>query len=186
MGRNFELKPRELKNYCDLSKFNFETTKELKPKDTVIGQERGIKALNFGLNINIAGYNIYAEGPTGVGKTMYIKRVIDEYALKKKVPNDWVYVYNFSNPNEPVAISLPAGLGKEFKDDVAVFIKELRQDISKTFVNEDYEREKNMISSQYEEKRQVLLKKLNEDALNAGFEIKNSQGRYISSSYYRG
>lgn len=109
MQKKNELNYRDLKNYCSTSKFNFETTAELEPTDKGIGQERGIVALEFGLNVDVNGYNLYVEGPSGVGKTMYTKNYLEKISKKKKVPCDWCYLYNFENPNEPIALSLPAG-----------------------------------------------------------------------------
>ena len=115
MKEKNELSYKDLKMVCDKDLFHFETTQDLEPINDGIGQERGIKALEFGINVDVKGYNLYIEGPSGVGKTMYTKNYLDSIAPKKKVPNDWCYIYNFQNPNEPIAVSLPAGQGKEFK-----------------------------------------------------------------------
>ena len=81
--KNTELSYRNLKKYCNPEKLPFETTEELEPISTGIGQERGIKALEFGLNVDIKGYNLYLEGPSGVGKTMYTKKYLDTISKKK-------------------------------------------------------------------------------------------------------
>ena len=111
----------------------------------VLDRNAGIKALEFGLNVDINGYNVYVEGPYGVGKTAYVKNYLNVISKKKKVPNDWCYLYNFDNPNEPVAVSLPAGQGKEFEDTMNSFINEIKIDIKNTFNNQDFEKEKNLI-----------------------------------------
>ena len=77
-----ELSYKSLKKYCNPEKLPFETTEELEPISG-IGQERGIKALEFGLNVEIKGYNLYLEGPSGVGKTMYTKKYLA--SISKKV-----------------------------------------------------------------------------------------------------
>ena len=51
MKRN-ELSYKNLKSVCDPNVFKFETTNEVEPIHTGIGQERGIKALEFGLKLN--------------------------------------------------------------------------------------------------------------------------------------
>ena len=133
MQKKHELNFRDLKEYCPTSKFNFDTTAELEPTDKGIGQERGIVALEFGLNVDVNGYNLYVEGPSGVGKTMYTKNYLEKISKKKKAPSDWCYLYNFENPNEPIALSLPAGQGLEFQETMESFIKDVRADINKTF-----------------------------------------------------
>ena len=114
MKNKNELNYKQLKMTCDPNVFKFDTTDNLESITTGIGQDRGIKALEFGISVNIKGYNIYIEGPSGVGKTMYTKNYLRKIAKKKKVPQDLCYIYNFNNPNEPIAVSLQAGHGKEF------------------------------------------------------------------------
>ena len=175
MKNKNELNFKDLKMTCPTNIFNFETTQEVEDITTGIGQERGIKALEFGLQVNVKGYNIYIEGPSGVGKTMYTKNYLDTISKKKKIPNDWCYIYNFDNPNEPIAVSLPAGQGKEFKNSMDGFILEVKKDIKKTFNADDFEKEKALLKQEFEEKRSVLLEKLNEDASKYNFQVKSSQ-----------
>ena len=175
MRKKNELNYQDLKYTCNTDMLNFNTTAELEPIQTGIGQDRGIKALEFGIQVDVKGYNIYIEGPSGVGKTMYTKNYLNKISSKKKVPSDWCYIYNFDNPNEPISVSLPAGQGKEFKDSMDGFIKEIKKDIKKTFNADDFEKEKALIKQEFEEKRTSLLNKLNEDALKYNFHVKSSQ-----------
>ncbi len=170
-----ELSYKDLKKYCNPNTFKFETTDELDGLDSIYGQDRGIKALEFGLNVDSKGYNLYIEGPSGVGKTMYAKKYISKLASKKKVPDDWCYIYNFDNPNEPIAVSLSAGLGKEFKNDMDVFIDDIKKDIKLTFVNDDFEKQKNLMQNKFEQKKNNLLEKLNKASLKSGFQVKATQ-----------
>ena len=175
MKNKNELNYKQLKMTCNPEVFKFETTQELEPIQTGIGQDRGIKALEFGIQVDVKGYNLYIEGPSGVGKTMYTKNYLDKIAAKKKTPSDWCYIYNFDNPNEPIAVSLPAGQGKQFKEDMAGFIKEIRKDIQKTFNADDFEKEKALIKQEFEAKRSALLEKLNEEASKYNFQVKSAQ-----------
>ena len=175
MKKRNELSYKELKMICNPDLFDFDTTADLAPMVSGIGQDRGIKALEFGVNVDIKGYNLYLEGPTGVGKTSYAKNYLNKVAKKKKTPSDWCYVYNFEDPNEPVAISLSAGQGKEFKETMDSFIKDIQIDIKNTFNNDDFEKEKALIKGEYEEKRNVLMAKLNESSEKYGFQVKSAQ-----------
>lgn len=170
-----ELSYKDLKRICNPNVFKFEDTSELEGIDSGIGQDRGIKALEFGVNVDVKGYNIYLEGPSGVGKTMYAKNYLDKISKKKKVPSDWCYIYNFDNPNEPIAVSLPAGQGKEFEENMNLFIKDIRKDIKNTFNNDDFEKEKALIKQEFEEKRSNLLEKLNEESAKYDFQVKSAQ-----------
>ena len=153
MKNKNELNFKDLKMTCDTKIFDFDTTQELENITTGIGQERGIKALEFGLQVDVKGYNLYIEGPSGVGKTMYTKNYLNKISKKQKTPCDWCYIYNFDNPNEPIAVSLPAGQGKEFKNAMDGFILEVKKDIKKTFNADDFEKEKALIKKEFEEKR---------------------------------
>lgn len=175
MKNKNELNYQNLKISCDPSIFKFKTTEELDNIETGIGQERGIKALEFGLNVDINGYNLYLEGPAGVGKTMYTKHYLDKISKKQKTPCDWCYIYNFENPNEPIALPLHAGQGKEFKEQMDAFIKDIKNDLKNTFNNEDFEKEKALISQTYEEKREALMVKLNKKSEKYGFQVKSAQ-----------
>ena len=175
MKKKNELNYKKLKYVCDESMLDFETTEELEPIQEGIGQDRGIKALEFGIQVDVKGYNLYIEGPSGVGKTLYTKNYLNKVSTKKKVPNDWCYIYNFDNPNEPIAVSLPAGQGKEFKDSMDGFIKEIKKDIKKTFNADDFEKEKSLIKQEFEQKRSELLEKLNEDAQKYNFQVRASK-----------
>ncbi len=175
MKKANELNYKDLRMVCSPNQFDFESTAELDPIDTGIGQDRGIKALQFGLNVDVRGYNLYIEGPSGVGKTMYTKHYLDSICKKKKVPQDWCYIYNFENPNEPIAVSLPAGGGKEFRDMMDRFINDVKVDIKSTFNNEEFEKERALIKQEFEEKRNLLMEKLNQKSSPYGFQVKASQ-----------
>ena len=175
MKKKNELSYKDLKMTCNTNIFDFETTEELEPIQSGIGQDRGIKALEFGLQVNVKGYNLYLEGPSGVGKTMYTKNYLDKIASKQRPPHDWCYIYNFDNPNEPIAVDLPAGQGKEFKEAMEGFIKEIKKDIKKTFNNDDFEKEKALIKQEFETKRSALLEQLNKEASKYDFQVKTAQ-----------
>ena len=170
-----ELTPKDLKDICNTNIFKFETTKEIEDvSDLIYGQERALNALEFGIDIDVKGYNLYIEGSAGIGKTMYTKRFLEERAAKNKVPNDWCYIYNFENPYEPVAVSFPAGQGKVFKETMEDFVKDIRRDIKKTFNNDDFEKEKQIIKQEFEAKRELLLEKLNKRTMVQGFQVKST------------
>lgn len=176
MKKTNELDYKLLKEVCDPKIFKFKTTEELSgTHEVVYGQERGIKALQFGVQVEAKGYNLFVEGPSGVGKTIYTRNYLTKISKKKKVPHDWCYIYNFDNPNEPIAVSFPAGQGKVFKKTMSDFVKDIKLDLKRTFDNEDFEKEKKLIKQEYEEKRTILLEKLNQQSIKHGFQVKSAQ-----------
>ena len=182
-----ELLPNDLKNICNPNILGFETTKEIEDtSDLIYGQDRGIKALAFGIDIDVKGYNLYLEGPSGVGKTMYSKKFLDKKAAKEKTPSDWCYIYNFEDPNQPVAISFPAGQGKIFKENMEDFVKNIRKDIKNTFNNDEFEKEKQIIKQEFNSKREKLLKKLNDKTLKQGFQVKSTENGIYMMPVFEG
>ena len=174
MKRTNEVSYKDLKYTCNPNVFNFETTEEVDSNYKGLGQERAIDSLEFGLAVDTRGYNVYLEGPSGSGKTTYTKNYLKKLSKTKKTPPDWCYIYNFENPNEPIAVSMPAGEGNNFKDTMEKFIKEIKNDIKNTFKNNDFEKEKSVITQKYKEKKATLLENLNKRSEKYGFQVKSA------------
>jgi lon-related putative ATP-dependent protease len=178
--KEYKLYPEDLKSNCSLDKFDFETTEELEPLMGIIGQERGTKALKFGLMMDKKGYNIYVSGMSGTGRSSFAYSIAEEFCKKKPVPKDWVYVYNFSNSNSPQALSFEAGKGKEFKKDIEGAINELRKGIPEKFQGIEYETRTNDIFKVINQKKSDIVKKLNEKSAQYGFVYTPSETGLVS------
>lgn len=175
MSQFKELKYTELKNGCNVKELNFKTTKELAPyQEGTIGQERAVKAFDFGLQVKMEGYNIYVSGPSGTGKTTYAKASTKKIAQTEPVPFDWCYVYNFDNPRSPIALRFDPGVGKSFKEDMGELVEVFNTEIQKAFNSDDYEKQKNEIIKVYDEKRDVLMKEMTDMAKGNGFGVKST------------
>ncbi|WP_213996707.1 Lon protease family protein [Tepidanaerobacter syntrophicus] len=164
-----KLKHDQLREKCDKSIFTFQTTKELVPPTDIIGQERAVRSMEFGLKIDLKGYNIFMTGLTGTGKTSYARAAVTKAAESKPVPNDIVYVYNFAKPEKPIAISLPAGKGSEFAKDMEKLIEDIRSEIARAFADESFEKQRQEIIERYQQKSMEILSKLDEIAKAEGF-----------------
>ncbi|MGE5474632.1 MAG: Lon protease family protein [Ignavibacteriales bacterium] len=169
-----ELNYKQLKHFCDPKKLKFKTTADFEPEYESIGQDRAVSALQFGLKMKVKGYNIYMSGPSGTGKTNYAAKHIRKIALEQEAPDDWCYVYNFKNPNQPIALNLKAGMGTVFQKDMEDYIKVVQTELPKAFDSEDYEREESEIMREFQEKRADLLDELDEQAEKLGFRVKNT------------
>ncbi|MCM8818091.1 MAG: AAA family ATPase [Candidatus Omnitrophica bacterium] len=163
-----------LKTKCDYNLLNFNTTEEVPPLEGIIGQERAKKALEFGLRIKSSGYNIFVSGITGSGRTTSVEQAVRKIAEKGKTPDDWCYVYNFSNPDNPNVLRFPPGKANEFKKDMESLVNELKVELPKTFESDIYEEHKNQIIKEFQNKRNELFEKIEQSAKNAGFQIKQT------------
>lgn len=176
MRKNKALTYEELKITHDFSKWSHAEKEEME----IIGQDRAIKAMHFGLKIKAQGYNIYMSGPTGTGKTSYAKKVTSLIAKEESTPWEWCYVYNFHDASRPQALSFPAGHGKKFKNDMEELIQILSIELLKTFHEESYEKEKNELIKTYQEQSETFLKIIKDRAHELGFHIKISNaGAYF-------
>ena len=180
MRKVAELDYTQLKNGCFPEEFDFKTTKELSVLDGIIGQERAVKALDFGLSVKMKGYNIYMAGPSGTGKTTYACRSARKKASQEPIPSDWCYVYNFQNPKNPQAISFEPGIGKQFKEDMEKLVTTLKKELQKVFSSEDYEKQKLAIAHALEKKQNTFLDQMDALAAEYDFYVKRSE----SSLYF--
>lgn len=186
MGRFRELAPEELSNKIDYTGFDFETTADLNPLDGIIGQGRAAAAMEFGLAIKRASYNIYVSGITGTGRSSYTKSIISRIAANEKVPDDWCYVYNFKNPDKPMSINLPAGMGYRLHKDMKKLLKDLKLKIPKAFEGEEYEKQKSQIVQEYQEKSSEYMESFNAFAKEQGFIIKKSEQGLMTIPLHEG
>ncbi|MCU0629445.1 MAG: AAA family ATPase [Methanoregulaceae archaeon] len=160
-----------MRNTYDSALVECESTAELQPLDEIIGQDRALKALDFGLNIKEAGFNIYASGVHGTGRKAAVEKFLNELARTRPRGNDWIYVNNFKNPYEPNAIQLPPGMGREFRDDMAAFIAEAKRVIPKIFESEDYVNRRDAALRSFETEKAKLFARIDASAKEKGFVI---------------
>ena len=175
MSKYLELSIAELKNSCHVEEFDFESTSEVKPLESILGQGRASSAMEFGLMIKRAGYNIYVSGVTGTGRSSYTKTVLKRIAKDEKTPDDWCYVYNFKHPDMPICFSMPAGMGFKLEIDMKKLVKNLKIKIPKAFEGEEYEKQKSSIVQEYQEKSSDIMEVFNEFAKEKGFMIRKSE-----------
>jgi len=169
-----ELPVEKLRKECDPNLMRCETTQEMMPLEEIIGQERAVRALKFGLGIKERGFNIYVAGYPGTGRTTAVKDFLEDMARTKPVPSDWCYVNNFSNPYEPKAIKLPSGKGKEFQRDMKNFLEDARRTLPKAFESEDYAARREATIKAVESQRKELIDQINSKAQEEGFLIQST------------
>ncbi|MBU2551261.1 MAG: AAA family ATPase [Proteobacteria bacterium] len=169
-----ELSPETLRRVCDSDKIGCRSSKDVAPLETIIGQERAVKALEFGLGIKELGFNIYVSGPPGTGRTTAIRHFLERVARYKAAPDDWCYVNDMQDAYRPRAVPLPAGRARVFKDDVQHFIDMVQQEIRKAFESEEYAARVEETVRSMRKQREELFERLNQKAQEEGFTIQSS------------
>lgn len=170
----------KLKRRFDSIIFDFQTTSDIDIHTDIIGQERAMKALKFGISIKRKGYNIFVTGLTGTGRNTYSQAVAEEYAEKRKKPSDWCYVFNFKKPENPKAIELESGKGSAFKKKVENIIEKLKIDIPKALSSREFETKKKVIYNQFKKKSEEVINELNELARGYEFVFKQTEEGLVS------
>ena len=164
-----KLDANELYRFCDPEIFTFNTTNDLPDLKETIGQERALHSLDFGLSLESAGFNIFILGEHGTGKMTTVRSFLSQKAMGEPVPKDWCYVYNFKDPDMPLAVSLDPGKAAVFQKDMDEVIKILRVEIPKVFESKEYEKQRNKIIEEAQGKRRKLLPALRKRHSRRGF-----------------
>ena len=158
------LAPDTLRQRCRPDAFSFETTADLPGSTRVVGQERAIDALSFGIAMQSEGYNVFALGPSGTGRRDLIRHLLDDAAADEPTPPDWCYVNNFDEPREPQALKLPAGRGHALKDDIDDLIEDLKTAVPAVFESEEYQRRRQLVQEEVREDQEQAFEDLQERA----------------------
>lgn len=137
--------PAALTRPFDAAQFNFSTTDELEPFRGVLGQERAVDALQFGVAMPRPGYNVYVMGEPGTGRFSFVQRYLKAEAKRLATPSDWVYVNHFDEPREPRALELPAGTASAFLADINQLIDNLLATFPAVFEHPSYQQKKSAI-----------------------------------------
>lgn len=174
-----ELTLQQLRRQCPPDHFKFKDTSELPGEVTIFGQKRGVEAIEFGIDINVPGYNLYVLGPAGSGRLTAVQHFINDRAKDDPTPDDWCYVNNFKDEHKPVAIRLAAGQGREFKADVEALIEILRSELARVFDSETYMQARSNIANQAQKENQMLLERVHKFAGEKGFVIQPSQQGFL-------
>jgi len=175
-----EIPARQLRYVCNPRQFTFKTTEDLEPVDRVIGQDRAVRSIDFGLTIRRFGYNIYAAGIPGTGRKSLIKSFVERIARTQPVPPDIFFVYNFAEPDHPRAVTAPAGTGPTFKKEMERFVATLKEELPKAFQTDDYEKRKGRILEDFQRKRQSVIEIVQTEARKNDMVIKGTDSQVVT------
>jgi len=169
-----QLRPR-----CTAESLPFSDTTELEDLTDILGQDRAFKAIDFGINVNHRGFNLYVMGSSGLGKHGLIRKYLSRVAAEKEPPSDWCYVHNFDQDYKPKALKLPAGQGRAFKKDMKNLIEDLGKAINAAFETTEYQEQIQVIEKSFQKKQASLLDKHAEQARQQEINLSNTPSGFM-------
>jgi len=163
-ARPESLPPEELRRVVEPAGLGFATTAELEPATGLIGQERALRAIEFGADVRARDFNMFVLGPPAAGKSTAVKLHLKDRAAKMPTPDDWVYVNNYDDPVKPRALRLPAGRGRRLAKGMIGAIDELRATLPAVFESDDYQTRRRAIDEEFRSTQEAALDTLNRKA----------------------
>lgn len=160
-GAATPLAAEDLRRVVDPGSLGFASTNDLEPISGLIGQDRALKALEFGTSIKSHDYNIFVLGPPASGKTTAVRQQLAAKAAQGPTPHDWAYVYNFDAPNRPKALRLPHGRAKLLAQGMIGALTELRSVVPGVFEGDDYQARRRAIDEAFRSSQEQAFEAVN-------------------------
>lgn len=154
---------------CDPKIVGAKSTEELKPLDVMVGQPRASQALLFGFDVKESGFNIFAAGPPGTGKTATITDFLEEVARRKPTPSDWCYIHNFEDEYQPNVLRCPPGVGRQLKQDLREMTQAAKIALPQIFEGDDYGTKRDEIFRRMNQNRESVIAEMERVAEREGF-----------------
>ncbi|MDW7709716.1 MAG: ATP-binding protein [Deferrisomatales bacterium] len=151
-----ELGPADLGPVIDTAAFPFETTADVEPLGNPLGQERALRSIRLGVRMRAPGYNVYVAGLTGNRKEAMLRQFVAEASPELPPPSDWIYLFNFRDPDRPRAVRLEAGQACELRREMDRLVETLKRKIPEAFRQETFENEKEALSRKYDAQSKAL------------------------------
>ena len=153
MTTTYKVPFTELRCLCDPAMFDFETTADIEPLDQVIGQERAVRAITFGLEMKSAGYHIFVTGPEGTGKSTIVQEIVRKAANSLPIPPDWCMVNNFDDDYRPRALPVNAGQAARFAKSIHRLVSDLKIRLPKEFEGDPFREKVAEVQRRYAEQK---------------------------------
>lgn len=168
----------QLYHACDLGDLPFETTDDLEPDYSALGQDRATDAVQFAINMPHSGYNLFVSGSAGIGKRLIVSRIIKQVAAQGSAPSDWCYVNNFDEPHQPRVLQLPQGLGHRLRQDLFQLVETLLAQIPATFHSDEYRSRVQDIHDEFQQKEEEKFKEMGQRAEQAQLSLMRTPHGY--------
>lgn len=163
--------PERLRWRCDPASLGFTTTADVTPLDRVVGQDRGLAAIEVALEVDDPEYNVFVAGPSGTGRNTAVMDLVKRAALRRPTASDLCYLHSFDEPYRPILLELPAGQGRVLEHDLDDLVARCRSEIPKVFEGAEYERRRAAALQKTNAEREGAMRDLAVLADTLGFSI---------------
>lgn len=135
---------------------------------------RARQALEFALGADGPEFNVFVLGPDRSGRMTATVDYLQQKMLQRPPPDDWIYLANFSNPEEPLPIALAAGQGQRFQARMMALLPQLREALVRAFGAADYERQLEADNDALQSSIAEALEELRVEARSEGLDIQQA------------
>ncbi len=174
-----ELQPNDLLRRANLEELDFDSTADLEPLDEPIAQSRAQEALEFSVQMDFAGYNLYALGATQTDKRAIIMGRLQAFAHERKAALDWCYVENFEDPGRPIALSFPPGGGRLFRHHMQAFAADVLVVVPAAFSSEEFQTALQALSNAFQQGQSEDAAALESEAREMGLAMLSTPNGFI-------
>ncbi len=166
----------QLTHRLDPESLGFQCTSELCSFSGVMGQQRALSAMEFGVAMQRFGYNLYVTGEQGTGRFRLATEYLQSQACKQATPSDWAYVNNFKENREPRIIELPAGKGESFRQDIEQLVDNLLATFPAVFEHPSYQQRKTVIDLDFSQRYDRAIDDVERAAAKRGIAVFRENG----------
>ncbi|MEN9889141.1 MAG: Lon protease [Pseudomonadota bacterium] len=174
------VEPAALRRRVDAAALGFASTRELVGQPLPwIGQARAEAAARFGLGMALPGYNLWVVGEVGSGRTTLMRQLMRQQARSLPVPPDLCYLHHVEAPEQPLALRLPPGQGRQLRQRMQQLMRWLPTEIPRRLAEADVKAESQRIAQVYQSEEARAYAELHELAQTLHFSLLREQGHLV-------
>lgn len=166
-----ELRAEDLAWRCPDDWLEWDDLEAVERATTIVGQDRAVEAIAFGLEMEGIGYNVFVTGLSGTGRLTTIKRFVDQMVVDSDRPDDVCFVANFRVTEEPVALFLKAGAGRRFREGMDGLVEQLEQHIPTMLGDADFRQRVERAVADLRQRERELVSTFESEVRAAGFQM---------------
>ncbi len=157
------------------SSLNMKTTDDVSPMSGIAAQQRALRALEFGLDIQQPRFHVVAVGDPGTGRTFSARSVAKRIAAGRPTPDDVLLLPNPVKPSQPTVLSLPPGEGPAFVEAMEELHENLVDGLRRVPEGERFKQSRTRIERRAEEAEAELESALHEVGEELGLKLTRTE-----------